>query len=213
MMEINRIAYCVLRSVQLRNTQYAIRTMLLITLLLLTAASAFAHGGGQLQVGPVATGPYQVSVWTDPPTPRVDRDLHVTVAVGDGVTNAPVLGADVSVTIYRRGEETAVLTKPALSEDAANRLFYETDLRLADEGQYRIVVDVAGPDGSGQVDFMLTMESAVPLNWLFLLLAVGGGGWLFYLWRKRPLATTPTRPARPVRTKNKNSRRDAKTQR
>ncbi len=198
MIGLTRIAYCVLRST-LPTTHYALRTIFVVMLLLLTTTSAFAHGGGQLQVGPVAAGPYQVSVWTDPPTPRVDRDLHVTVAVGDGVNNEPVLGADVTVTIYRRGEQTPLLTKPALSEDAANRLFYEVDTRLDEEGEYRIVVDVAGPDGSGQVDFMLTMESAVPLTWLFLLLAVGGGGWLFYVWRKRPLATTPTRPTRPVR--------------
>ena len=198
MIGLTRSAYCVLRST-LPTTHYALRTIFVVMLLLLTTTSAFAHGGGQLQVGPVAAGPYQVSVWTDPPTPRVDRDLHVTVAVGDGVNNEPVLGAAVTVTIYRRGEQTPLLTKPALSEDAANRLFYEVDTRLDEEGEYRIVVDVAGPDGSGQVDFMLTMESAVPLTWLFLLLAVGGGGWLFYVWRKRPLATTPTRPTRPVR--------------
>jgi len=199
MMGLIRIAHCVAFVYAIRNTQYAIGTILLTALILLTAASAYAHGGGQLQVGPVAAGPYQVSVWTDPPTPRVDRDLHVTVAVGDGVTNEPVLGADVTVTIYRRGEETAVLTKPALAEDATNRLFYETDARLGEEGEYRIVVDVVGPEGSGQVDFMVTMESAVPLNWLFLLLVVGGAGWLFYVWRKRPLATTPARPVRPAR--------------
>lgn len=202
MMRLIRSAYCVLRST-LRITHYALRTIFLAMLLLLTAASALGHGGGQLQVGPVAAGPYQVSVWTDPPTPRVDRDLHVTVAVGDGVTNEPVLGANVTVTVYRRGQETPMLTKPALAEDATNRLFYETDLRLDMEGAYRIVVDVAGPDGSGQVDFLLAMESAMPLNWLFLLLAVGGAGWLFYVWRKRPLATTLARPARPIRPKNK----------
>lgn len=190
--------YCVVRST-LRTTQYPLCTIFVTMLLLLTTTSVFAHGGGQLQVGPVAAGPYQVSVWTDPPTPRVDRDLHVTVAVGDGVNNEPVLGANVVVTIYRRGEETPVITKPALAELATNRLFYEVDTRLDDEGEYHIVVDVAGPDGSGQVDFMLTMESAVPIIWLFLLLAAGGGGWLVYVWRKRPLATTPTRPARPAR--------------
>ena len=174
---------------------------LFATLILLTTttAAAFAHGGGQLRVGPVAAGPYQVSVWTDPITPRTDQDLHVTVAVGDGVNNEPVLGADVVVTIYRHGEQTPLLTKPALSEDATNRLFYEVDTRLDEEGEYHIVVDVAGPDGSGQVDFLLTMESAVPLFWLFVLLAAGGGGWLIYMWQKRPLATKPTRPARPAR--------------
>jgi hypothetical protein len=162
--------------------------------LLLPATLALAHGGGQLQVGPVATGPYQVSVWTDPTTPRVDRDLHVTVAVGDGAANEPVLDAAVTVTVYLRGGETAVVTKPALAEAATNRLFYETDLRLAEEGEYRVVVDVAGPDGEGQVEFMLAMSPPLPLNWLFAVLAVGGVGWLVYLWQKRPLVAAPARP-------------------
>jgi hypothetical protein len=168
----------------------------LVLWLLLLATLVSAHGGGQLQVGPVAAGPYQVSVWTDPITPRVDRDLHVTVAVGDGVTNELVLDAAVTVTIYPRGGETAVVTKPALAEAATNRLFYETDLRLANEGEYRVVVDVAGPEGAGQVEFVLTMFPPLPLNWLFVLLAVGGAGWLVYVWRKRPLVTAPIRPRR-----------------
>jgi hypothetical protein len=196
MMRLIRSAYCVVRSVLLPTTQYALRTILFTTIILLTTSAVLAHGGGQLQVGPVAAGPYLVSVWTDPPTPRVDRDLHVTVAVGDGLANEPVLDAAVTVAVYSSGEETAVVTKPALAEAATNRLFYEADLRLTEEGDYRFVVDVAGPDGSGQVEFMLTMSSPLPLNWLFLLLAVGGVGWLVYVWRKRPLTPRPARPAR-----------------
>jgi hypothetical protein len=185
----------------IRPTHYALRTNLLwlisILCLFIPLSNTLAHGGGQLQVGPVATGPYQVSVWTDPIMPRVDRDLHVTVAVGDGVTNEPVLDAAVTVTIYPLGGETAVLTKPALAEVATNRLFYEADLRLADEGEYRVVVDVASPEGAGQVEFVLSIFPPLPLNWLFVLLAVGGAGWLVYLWRKRPLVTAPIRPRRP----------------
>jgi hypothetical protein len=164
--------------------------------LLTSFSNALAHGGGQLQVGPVATGPYQVSVWTAPPTPRVNRDLHVTVAVGDGLTNEPVLDATVTVTIYRLGQETAVVTKPVLAEFATNRLFYETDLRLAQEGEYRVVVDVAGVKGEGQAAFIITMSPPSPLNWLYVLLAVSGAGWLYYIWRKRPTVAAPVRPRR-----------------
>jgi hypothetical protein len=177
-----------------RNIRGKLLWFALALWLLLPATLVLAHGGGQLQVGPVASGPYQVSVWTDPVTPRVDRDLHVTVAVGDGVTNEPVLDAAVTVTVYLRGGETAVVTKPALAEAATNRLFYETDLRLVEEGEYRVVVDVAGPAGESQVEFMLTMSSPLPLNWLFVVLAVGGAGWLVYVWRKRPLVAAPVRP-------------------
>lgn len=201
MMRLIYNAYCVVRKGDLTPaTHYALRTIVLTITILFTSASAvLAHGGGQLQVRAVAAGPYRVSVWTAPLAPRVDRALHVTVGVGDGVTNELVLDADVTVTIYRQGEETAVLTKPALTAAAANRLYYEADLPLTEAGEYRIVVDVAGSDGAGQVEFTLTVYPPLPLNWLFLLLAVGGAGWLFYVWRQRPLATAPVRPRRPAR--------------
>lgn len=174
-----------------------------ILYLFIPISVVLAHGGGQLQVGPVATGPYQVSVWTDPPTPRVDRDLHITVAVADGVSNEPVLNTAVTITIYPGGSQTAVATLPATAEAATNRLFYEADLRLAHEGDYQFDISVTGPAGSGQVDFPLTLEPALPLTWLYLLLAAGTLFWGYYWWQKRPLAgsltTLSRRPARPRR--------------
>lgn len=175
---------------------YTVAWVVAVLLLWVPVSTILAHGGGQLQVGPVTAGPYQVSVWTDPPTPRIDRDLHVTVAVADRLTNEPFLGADVTVTIYPMGSETAVFTKPARAEAATNRLFYEMDARLTEQGEYRVLVDVTSPDGDGQVEFNITVESALPLTWLFVLLGVGSVVWMAYMWRKRPLPTAPVRPPR-----------------
>jgi hypothetical protein len=197
----NPIAYCVLRKgCQIRSRQYVIGCLSGILLLFIPVSTTLAHGGGQLQVGPVAAGPYRVSVWTDPPTPRVDRDLHITVAVADGLTNEPVLNTAVTITIYPGGSQTAVARLPATAEAATNRLFYEADLRLPVEGDYLIDILVTGPDGTGQVDFPLTLAPALPLTWLYLLLVAGTLLWGYYWWQKRPVAGSLTAPSRrPVR--------------
>lgn len=147
----------------------------------------YAHGGGELQIANAPVAGYVVSIWTAPNAAQAGEDLHVTVGVGSEALGAkPVLDAQVDIEVFAENGELAA-SAPATREQSANKLFYEADLPPLSTGTYRFVVTVSGSEGSGEVDFSLTIQpSASKMPWItggIVLVALGGTA--VYLYRRR----------------------------
>lgn len=159
----------------------------------LFSRGAQAHGGGTPQLTNENIGPYWISVWTSPEPVR-EGELHLTVAVAEpgetagGQAGAPVLGADVDITLVPRSGGLADVRAPATNEQAANKLFYEADLLVPAAGDWLVQIDVEGPQGNGTAEFGLDVLPAQDNRWL----VAGGAGFLilaaffvFYSVRRR----------------------------
>ena len=83
----------------------------------------------------------------------------------------PILDADVQVQVTAVADQQQVLSTPATTEASVNKLFYETDFVIDEVGEYQVSVIVAGPDGSGNATFPMTVAPARPMNWLAIGLA------------------------------------------
>ncbi len=151
---------------------------------LLATSWARAHGGGTPQLANEPAGPYLLSVWSEP-NPAVVGKLHLTLALADPESGAPVTEANVTLAA-RQGETT--LTAAASHEGALVPEFYEADLALPREGEWQFQIDISGDAGSGQAGFALAVVAGTT-NWLLIAL-VGVGvavvGWVgVLLWRGR----------------------------
>jgi hypothetical protein len=146
------------------------------------ARPAVAHGGGAPQLTNEPVGPYLLSLWSDP-DPAVVGALHLTLAVADAASGAPVTAAEVTVTA-RNGATR--LTAPASHEGALVPEFYEVDFDLPAAGEWQFDINISGEAGSGQAGFALT-AAAGATNWLLIALVGLGGaaaGWVgWLLWR------------------------------
>jgi len=172
--------------------------LLLLALLLLPLSPVLAHGGGQLYVINAPVGGYLVSVSTAPVPLQIDAPIHVTVSIAAASDQTPVLDGVVEVTLA--DEDGRVLAiAPATTEQAVNKLFYETDFPGVSAGDYHIMVAVSGDQGEGTVEFWVTIEPAFPVNWvlggLVALLLVAGFFW-FRTWQRRPQNRRLSRPPR-----------------
>lgn len=154
------------------------------TLLCLVGATARAHGGGTPQLTNEAVGPYLLSVWSNP-NPAVVGQLHLTLALADAESGAPITEAEVMVAA-RQGDTT--LTAVATHEGALVPEFYEADFDLPRTGEWQFDIVIEGETGSGQAGFTLAVEAGAT-NWLWIVLVglgaalAGWVGWL--LWRGR----------------------------
>lgn len=162
----------------------AICASYVLAFLLLVAGPALAHGGGTPQLTNDPVGPYLLSAWSDP-DPAVVGTLHLTLALADAESGAPVTGAEVTVTA-RQGETT--LTAPASHEGALVPEFYEADFDLPSAGEWQVDIDIDGDAGSGQTGFSLAVEAGTT-DWLLIGLAGLGAivaGWMGWLvWRAK----------------------------
>ncbi len=147
--------------------------------------TAMAHGGGQLIAGPVEAGPYMVSVWVNPPQPSARETLHYTVGLAAPLDGAPVLDAEIMITMQTMRGSAPPVTAPATTEQSVNKLFYETDMIVDAAGRYMVTFDVNGPAGSGQLDLELEVREPSPVNWFLLGLAGLGLVILLGWWRAR----------------------------
>jgi hypothetical protein len=162
-------------------------------LLIMFAGAGFvaAHGGGDLIAGPVEAGPYLVSVWVNPPQPEALEPIHFTVGLAASGDGRPVLDADIQVEMRAEGREGRAVIAPATTEQSANKLFYETDMTVAEPGPYQTTFSIHGPEGEGAVALVVEVRPASKTNWLMLGLAGLGlavvVGWLFSLRSRGPL--------------------------
>jgi hypothetical protein len=149
------------------------------------ADTVWAHGGGTPQLVNAQAGPYRVSAWTQPDPIRVGK-VHITVAVAEPATEqseADNLVLDATVRVHlqaleRGGESLVVL---ATRENAVNKLFYEADLDLTSEGQWRMTIQVKGPAGAGGASFDVEVLSPSAFNSLARRWPMWGGAGLILL--------------------------------
>lgn len=161
-----------------------------------------AHGIGSPQKINVPSGPYLLSIWTDPDPLRVD-DTHVTVAVMEPETRQPiVVDVEVSVQLQSPGDPAVTQTAVAKADNSTNRLLYTAIFNaLPESGRWQGVVSVVGTDGPGEdVAFSLEILPPQPINWLrygIFGLASLLFGW--FAWSSRK--TTSNK--RPLKRKNR----------
>lgn len=155
-----------------------------VLLILLTMLRASAHGGGELVAGNTPVGAYKVSVWVNPPQPRADQVIHVTVGIA-GENDAPVLDAQVTVTLRTAAGEAAA-TAAATTAQSVNRLFYEADLPRTAVGSYEAEVQVSGAGGQGIVTFPLQIRPSPAANWALIAVAgIGVAAAILLVWSRR----------------------------
>lgn len=138
-----------------------------LTLLLLPLA-ARAHGIGAPQRLNVPSGPYWLSIWTDPDPLRADQ-THVVVAVLEPETQAPIV-TGVAVTVQLRSlADGTVLTRTATT-DTTNRLLYAAEFTdHVTPGRWEGSVVASGERGTGEpVTFEVEISPARGFNWLWV---------------------------------------------
>ncbi len=161
-----------------------------------------AHGIGTPQQINVSSGPYLISIWTDPDPLRVD-EAHVVVAVMEPETRRPLI-EDVAVTVSltSRADASQVVTGQADYSISTNRLLHAVEFNdLLRPGMWDGTVTVAGPYGPGEpVAFQFDVQAGRSVNWLLIGgigVAVMLGAWLFVSLRRSPetAGTSSTTPA------------------
>lgn len=169
--------------------------LILLAALTSVARPVQAHGGGTPQLVNSPSGPYLVSVWTQPDPVRVGK-FHITTAVTKQSETREagdlVLDATVRVQAQPLDPSGESLTAFATRENAVNKLFYEADLELPSAGKWRVLVSVEGPAGAGTATFDIEALPASTLNsllgpgwplWGGVALASLSVGWFFYTFR------------------------------
>jgi len=162
----------------------------LVSLLAASPPVAADHVG-VLQLNQEPTGPYAVSVWTEPGTIHARGSGTVTVAVMRPHTRAALTDVVVHVIANRTGS-ASVSAEATLDRDPLS-LRYLADLRLPEPGRWTVHLTVQGPAGSGSVDFPLDVA---PRSWTergwWALVAAGARVLVFStLWRRARIRPAP----------------------
>ncbi len=138
-----------------------------VLLLALWPAVAAGHGGGTPQLTDVAAGPYRVFVWTSPEPWQVG-EAHTTVAVvkplADG-REEPIDDAVVTVVYTLVDDPDQMIRSAATSTGGATVGFYEADADLRTAGDWRITIEVEGPEGGGEASFVYAVTPSNRMNW------------------------------------------------
>ncbi len=144
--------------------------VLLLSLLLLAPPALRAHGIGTPQQINVPSGPYLISIWTDPDPLRVD-EAHVVVAVMDPETRR-VMVENISVTVELTQPDSGdVVVGQGDSSISTNQLLHAVEFNdLLDAGVWDGAVLVNGPSGPGvPVRFTFDVQpSGTGPNWLLI---------------------------------------------
>ena len=163
------------------------------TLLLSWALPLSAHGLGIAQFINVPFGTQLVSVWADPDPLRVG-EVHVTVAISDPDTLAPILGEEISVQLTYLEDSTVKIVSSALNSNASNKLFYEARFNVTDEGEWEGEIFLNDSENlSENLTFMLIILPPEPIFtlWWFIrnALVVLLFYWLVIIWKRSQKST------------------------
>ncbi len=158
-----------------------ISVFLSVPLLFILTVVVHAHGTGTPQLLNAPTGPYLLSVWTDPDPLRAD-EAHVVVAVVEPETQEFIV-SDVTVTVRLRSLADPTVERVETAEtDSTNRLLFAAEFNdRVTPGRWQVGVSAAGARGAGdEVTFEIDVAPARGFNWLWL--GVGGLGATVLLW-------------------------------
>ena len=124
---------------------------------LASSPSQAVSDGGTLRVSNVPMGAYRVNVFTDPtpvPPDTIDVSILVTFERGRGVAR----GLDILVLakpLEDLGEERS---EPVTREQAEDPRFYAAKFALGVIGPWELTVRVEGPEGEGEVSFIIEVR-------------------------------------------------------
>jgi hypothetical protein len=131
---------------------------LLVSSFLLPPSSFLRADGGTIRLSEQKGG-YRITVFTEP-TPLRAGSVDISVLVQDASTGEPA--SDLHVTVKASSFcSSAVVSHPATTDAATNKLYYAALFDLPEPGWYALEVSVAGDRGEARVHFDL--EAAEPL--------------------------------------------------
>jgi hypothetical protein len=142
---------------------------------------------------------------------QVHLSLAVTKPNPDSNSNQveiPVTDVDITVTYTPIADNEAAAPAPvvvkAVRQEYIGDFYYEADPVLSYEGDWQINVAVAGPEGSGDVDFPMETLPARTLNWTLIASA---GGLLLVILALIAVWSRSQKPVQPVRRPHRGVRR------
>ncbi len=155
-------------------------------LLLLQSTVAYSHNGGFPRLNGIESGNYRLYAWTLPNPWVAAEDLHLSVAVtkldaGSNVATGPspeVLVVDATVSARFTppvGSAALAFTQTLTATESLGGIYYESDLRLAVDGDWQVSILASDTLGPSSADFIVTVMPSRQTNWLL----IGGGGALF----------------------------------
>jgi hypothetical protein len=114
------------------------RTLLLLTVLVLAQAAAFADGGA-IQLRKEA-GAYEITVFTSP-APLSAGPVNISLLLQNRNGLDPVLDANVSLLLRAQSSRTEILAR-ASREQAQNKLLYAAPVTLSESGKWQIAITI-----------------------------------------------------------------------
>lgn len=178
-------------------------TLLVVLPLVVYPVTVWAHGIGTPQQLNVPSGPYLLSIWSDPSPLRVN-ETHITVAVMDPETRTPIVaGVGATVQLQSLSDPAVIRTVVASPDNTANKLLYAATFDdLPEPGLWQIVVSVTGPNGPGEdVVFEIDVLPPSPFNGLRPAIIGLAGlllGWVVWSWWKRQPRQRPLKRREPL---------------
>jgi hypothetical protein len=162
---------------------------------------ARAHGIGTPQALNIVSGPYLISVWTDPDPLRAD-EAHVVVAVTEPESRQPIVtGVEVTVRMQSLDDPSRQITQTADADETNQLLFAAEFNEQVSAGRWLVAVLATGERGAGEeVSFEVEVSPARGFNWLWIGiggLAVAVLGWALHAMRSPSPAARPRRRAVP----------------
>jgi hypothetical protein len=142
----------------MNQTMRPMMCFLLVSSILLPPSPFLRADGGTIRLSEQKGG-YRITVFTEP-TPLRAGPVDISVLVQDASTGEPA--PEIQVTIKASSRDSpAVVSHPATTEAATNKLFYAAVFDLPEPGRYALEVSVTGARGEARVHFDL--EAAEPL--------------------------------------------------
>lgn len=178
----------------IRITRLLISASLALAILVVLNHVTSSHGYGTPQRLNEATGPYVLSIWTDPAPLRED-ETHVVVAVIDPATQELIV-SDVAVTVRMQSLDNPEQSYVQVAgPDNTNRLLFAAEFNdQVSSGRWQVGVSAAGSAGQGEeVTFEVEIEPSRGLNWLWI--GAGGMAVLLIVWLGSSMHSKPSRKA------------------
>ena len=155
-----------------------------LTIVALALAGRALANGGTVRISNERTGPYDVTVFTDP-SPLQAGPVDVSVMVLRAGTDVIVGEASILITPEPLDGQPGPGTYPATREAATNKLLYATKFSLPSPGRWRFVVAITSEDGVATTSFDADAEPPDSLRLILGLSAlavvvVGPIGWRLF---------------------------------
>lgn len=151
----------------------------------------------EVQVAQTTSGPYEITVFAQPPEPVARLGSRFTVQVAGAADRQPVTGVDVIITMT--SPSGATLSDRNFLRDPNRPGFYSSLITIPEEGLWKYTIAVEGAQGVGTVDGAVTASppqgSGVSgvVFWGLLMMALVVGA--FIAWtsmRRRGVRSRPS---------------------